>query len=173
MILKGSQRGGAVQLAHHLMNTRDNDRVAVHDVRGFMADHLLGAFKEAYAVAKGTRCTQYLFSLSLNPPEKARVSIAEFEAAIRNIEQKLTLQNHPRAIVFHEKEGRRHAHVVWSRINPMTLKAQRMSHFKTKLRDISRALYLEHGWKLPDGYVDEERRDPLNYGLTEYHQAKR
>jgi Ti-type conjugative transfer relaxase TraA len=173
MILKGSQRSGGVQLAHHLMNTHDNDRVAVHDVRGFMADNLLGAFKEAYAVAKGTRCTQYLFSLSLNPPEKARVSIAEFEAAISNIEQKLKLQNHPRAIVFHEKEGRRHAHVVWSRIDPMTMKAQRMSHFKTKLRDISRELYLEHGWKLPDGYIDENKRDPLNYGFAEYHQAKR
>ncbi len=173
MILKGSQRSGGVQLAHHLMNTHDNDRVAVHDVRGFMTDNLHGAFKEAYAVAKGTRCTQYLFSLSLNPPEKARVNIAEFEAAISNIEQKLKLQNHPRAIVFHEKEGRRHAHVVWSRINPATMKAQRMSHFKTKLRDISRDLYLEHGWKLPDGYLKENKHDPLNYGYTEYHQAKR
>lgn len=46
MILNGSQRAGAAQLAHHLMNTRDNDRVAVHDLRGFMADHLLGAFKK-------------------------------------------------------------------------------------------------------------------------------
>lgn len=173
MILKGSQRSGGVQLAHHLMNTHDNDRVAVHDVRGFMADNLHGAFKEAYAVAKGTRCTQYLFSLSLNPPEKARVSIAEFEAAISNIEEKLKLKNYPRAIVFHEKEGRRHAHVVWSRINPATMKAQRMSHFKTKLRDISRELYLEHGWKLPDGYVDENKRNTLNYGYTEYHQAKK
>lgn len=173
MILKGSQRSGGVQLAHHLMNTHDNDRVAVHDVRGFMADNLLGAFKEAYAVAKGTRCTQYLFSLSLNPPKKARVSIAEFESAISNIEHKLELQNHPRAIVFHEKEGRRHAHVVWSRINPATMKAQRMSHFKTKLRDISRELYLEHGWKLPNGYLEENKHDPLNYGYTEYHQAKR
>lgn len=173
MILKGSQRSGGVQLAHHLMNTHDNDRVEVHDVRGFMADHLLGAFKEAYAVAKGTRCTQYLFSLSLNPPEKARVSIAEFEAAINTVEQKLKLKDHPRTIVVHEKEGRRHAHVVWSRINPASMKAQRMSHFKTKLRDISRELYLEHGWKLPDGYTDENARDPLNYCLTEYHQAKR
>ena len=173
MILKGSQRSGGVQLAHHLMNTHDNDRVAVHDVRGSMADNLLGAFKEAYAVAKGTRCTQYLFSLSLNPPEKARVSIAEFEAAINTVEQKLKLKDHPRTIVVHEKEGRRHAHVVWSRINPASMKAQRMSHFKTKLRDISRELYLEHGWKLPDGYTDENARDPLNYCLTEYHQAKR
>ena len=173
MILKGSQRSGAVQLAHHLMNTRDNDRVAVHDVRGFMADNLLGAFKEAHAVSKGTQCTQYLFSLSLNPPEKARVSIAEFEEAISNIEEKLKLTNHPRAIVFHEKEGRRHAHVVWSRINPMTMKAQRMSHFKSKLGNISRELYLEHGWKLPDGFEDQNKRDPLNYSYTEYHQAKR
>ncbi len=95
------------------MNVTYNDRVDLHDVRGFMADTLYGAFKETEAMAKGTRCRQYLFSLSLNPLEKSFVSTQGFEAAINEIEQALKLVGQPRAIVFHEKAGRRHAHVAF------------------------------------------------------------
>ncbi len=66
MILKGSQRSGGNQLGHHLLKTEENEHVEVHEVRGFVSDDLMGAMREAYALAKGTRCTQYLFSVSLN-----------------------------------------------------------------------------------------------------------
>lgn len=47
---------------------RDNDHVEVHELRGFVSDNLVGAFKEAYAVGTGTKCQQFLFLLSLSPP---------------------------------------------------------------------------------------------------------
>ena len=65
MILKGSQRGGGADLAAHLMRTDDNEHVCLHELRGFAADNLRGAFKEAEAISRGTKCRQYLFSLSL------------------------------------------------------------------------------------------------------------
>lgn len=173
MILKGNQRAGAAQLANHLMNMEDNDHVELHELRGFVSDTLHGAFKEVQAVSRGTRCKQFLFSLSLNPPEKERVPIDSFEQAIANIETKLGLKNQPRAIVFHEKAGRRHAHCVWSRINSTEIKAINLSHFKMKLRDISRELYLEQGWKIPQGLTNSEKRNPLNFTLAEWQQAKR
>ncbi|AVO51399.1 relaxase/mobilization nuclease domain-containing protein [Ectopseudomonas mendocina] len=117
MILKGSQRGGAKQLARHLLNTAENEHVHVHELRGFMADDLEAAFQEAYAVSRGTRARQFLFSLSMNPPLQENVPTHTFEMAIEAVEQKLGLDGQPRAVVFHEKEGRRHAHVVWSRID--------------------------------------------------------
>ncbi len=112
MILKGSQRAGARQLSAHLLNTRDNDHVSVFDLRGFMDDSLPDALTEAQAVARGTRCKQYLFSLSLNPPSDRTVSEADFLKAADAAEKKLGLEGNPRAIVFHEKHGRRHAHAV-------------------------------------------------------------
>lgn len=112
MILKGSQRAGATPLAAHLLRVDENDHVEVHELRGFVANDLHGALKEAYAVSKGTRCRQFLFSLSLNPPQTANVSEKDFRNAIRAVEQQLGLTGQPRAIVFHEKEGRRHAHCV-------------------------------------------------------------
>lgn len=112
MILKASQRGGSRQLAAHLNKTEENEHVELHEIRGFMADDVDGALHEAYAMSRGTRCTKFLFSVSLNPPEAENVPIDKFEDALGRIENKLGLENQPRVVVFHEKEGRRHAHCV-------------------------------------------------------------
>ena len=173
MILIGNQRGGDRDLAVHLLKVEDNEHVEIHELRGFVSDNLRGAFKEINALSKGTRCQQFLFSLSLNPPETENVPIEAFERAIADIEVKLGLADQPRAIVFHEKEGRRHAHCVWSRIDIDKMKAINLSHYKRKLNDISKQLFLEHGWHLPDGFLDKEKRDPLNYQQAEFQQSKR
>lgn len=173
MILKGSQRGGGANLAAHLSRLDENDHVCVHEMRGFTANTLKGAFKEAEAVSRATQCRQYLFSLSLNPPEGAKVAVPQFEEAIRRIEDRLGLTGQPRTIVFHEKEGRRHAHCVWSRIDAETMTAKPLSFFKTKLMDLARDLYREHGWDMPRGLADPKERSPLNFTLAEWHRAKR
>lgn len=173
MILKGSQRGGAIQLARHLMNERDNDHISMHQMRGFVADNLVGAFKEIEAISRGTRCRQYLFSLSLNPPELENAPPEAFEVAIEDIEKKLGLVDQPRAVIFHEKSGRRHAHCVWSRIDTNSMRGINLPHFKMKLQDIARDLFITHQWDLPAGFKDKKSRDPLNYGSVESEQAKR
>lgn len=173
MILKGSQRSGGQNLATHLMRVDDNEHVRVHQVRGFASDNLHGAFREAEAISRGTKCSQYLFSLSLNPPEGVAVPEEVFESALDRIEQKLGYQGQPRAIVFHEKEGRRHAHCVWSRIDANTMTARPLPFFKNKLMEVSRELYLEHGWKMPRGLTNAAERDPRNFTLAEWQQAKR
>lgn len=173
MILKGSQRGGARNLARHLMNRRDNDHVDLREVRGFVASDLLGAFEEAEAISKGTQARQFLFSLSVNPPAAHTASEKEFEDVIDRAEQILGLDGHPRATVIHEKEGRRHAHAVWSRIDADQMKAVNLPHFKRRLTSLSRALFLEHGWTLPGGLKTNGGKSPLNFTLAEWQQAKR
>jgi len=173
MILKASQRGFGQNLAVHLLNARDNEHVRVHQLFGFAADDLPGAFREAEAASRGTKCQQYLFSLSLSPPESAFVSIPEFESAIDRIEKRVGLEGQPRAIVFHEKDGRRHAHCVWSRIDARTMTARPMAFFKTKLSAMSRELYLEHGWQMPRGLENAAERNPTNFTLAEWQQARR
>lgn len=173
MILIRSQRGGGAQLAAHLLRTDYNYHVEIHDLSGFVVDDLGGAFKEAYAVSRGTRCRQFLISLSLNPPEEENVPIAIFEDAISQIKKRMGLSGQPRAIVFHEKEDRRHAHCVWSCIKADDMKAINLPHFKVKLRDVSREKYFEHGWKLPNGLVNSEARNPLNFTQHEWPQSER
>ncbi|NQZ09419.1 MAG: relaxase, partial [Algicola sp.] len=122
MILEGNERGGAKNLALHLLKD-ENDHVTIHELRGFMADSLLPALNEIYAVSRGTKSQKFMFSLSLNPPKTENVSTADFEDAIERVERKLGLDNQPRAVVFHEKKGRRHCHVAWSKIDSINMKA--------------------------------------------------
>lgn len=172
MILVGNQRGGANDLARHLLKD-ENEHVHVHEVRGFASDDLSEAFQEAYALSRGTRCKQFLFSMSFNPPPQEEATTAMFEAAIAQAEERLGLSGQPRAIVFHEKEGRRHAHAVWSRIDANNMKAVQLSFSKRKMQELSRDLYLEHGWQMPRGLVNSKLRDPRNFTLEEWQQAKR
>ena len=177
MILVGNQRGGSADLARHLMSV-ENERAELHELRGFASETLAGALNESYAVSKGTRCRQHLFSLSLNPPADKDVSVRDFEIAIGRAEKKLGLTDQPRAIVFHEKKGldgqlRRHCHAVWSRIDADEMKAVQLSYSKRKLQDVSRDLFIHHGWEMPRGLIEPSERDPLNFTLAQWQQAKR
>ena len=91
MILKAKERGDGGQLARYLLATRDNEHVELHEVSGFVSDELIDALHEADAIARGTRCKNYLFSMSLNPPEGAYVETEVFERAADQIGKKLPL----------------------------------------------------------------------------------
>ena len=172
MILEGNERGGARNLALHLLKD-ENEHVTVHDMRGFIADDLEPALNEIYAVSRGTKAQKFMFSLSLNPPKEAHVSTEDFESAITKAEKELGFENQPRAIVLHEKNDRRHCHVVWSRIDAEEMKAIPLPYYKNRLMDISRDLYLEHGWKMPKGMMNSAESDPKNFTLAQWQQAKR
>ena len=177
MILVGGQRGGGADLARHLMKD-ENERVVVHEIRGFVADDLKDAFQESYAISLGTRCKQHLYSLSLNPPREANPTPELLVDAVNRAEERLGLAGQPRAIVFHEKRGmdgtvRRHAHAVWCRIDTERMRAVQMSHDRPKLKSLGRELYLHHGWKMPRGFVNARETNPRNYSLAEWQQAKR
>lgn len=174
MILKASERAYGQNLARHLLNVEDNEHVELVELRGFISDDLAGAFKEAEALCRGTkRTSKYLFSLSLNPPEDANATLEDFENAAQQVEDKLGLGGQPRALVLHDKNGRLHAHVVWSRINAETMTAKQLPHFKRKLMDIAHDLYLEHGWQLPNGLEAHGKARDENYELAEAQQSKR
>lgn len=167
MILHGNARGGARDLARHLLKD-ENEHIDVHELRGFLSDDLPSALNEAYLVSKATRARKFLYSLSLNPPEGEKVHTGAFLKAISQVEKTLNLKHQPRAIVFHEKKGRRHCHVVWSRIDAARMKAIPISNDWPKLAAVSRSLFNEHGWRMPPGLIDRENRDPKNFTMAQW-----
>ena len=173
MIIKASSRGSYRNLANHLTNTRDNDHVTLHEMRGLAGSSLHAGLAEIDAVSRGTRCQKPFFSVSFNPPMGQQVTHAQFDEAFAKLERKLGLVDQPRAVIYHEKEGRRHCHVVWSRIDSQEMKAIDMSHFKLKCTDISRELYQEHGWQMPKGLINKQDRDPFKLSSAEWAHLKR
>ncbi|MCH9638447.1 MAG: hypothetical protein K0U40_03030 [Betaproteobacteria bacterium] len=70
----------------HLLK-EENEHVELHEIRGFASQNLMAALNEAYAISRATRCKQFLFSLSLNPPKDENVSTKTFKQAIEQVEQ--------------------------------------------------------------------------------------
>lgn len=153
MILKGNQRTGAADLATHLSNEYDNERIEIAQLRGVAAGDLHGALGEFAALARATRCRQPLYSLSISPASP--LSRAQYFSAIDHIEAKLGLTGQPRAVIFHVKDGREHCHVVWSRIDLDNMRAIAMNHDRMKLRTCARELAHAYGLSLPPGLAED------------------
>ncbi len=157
MILKSSQRAHGSELAVHLSNGFDNEEVEIAQIRGCVASDLLGAFAEFEAIASGTKCKQPLYSLSINP--SSPLSRSQYFDAIDEIEKTLGLKDQPRSVVFHIKEGRKHAHVVWSRIDVNKMRAIPMSFDHSKLMSLSVKLANKFDLELPEGLKAWEQKD--------------
>jgi relaxase-like protein len=172
MIIKAKERGDGRQLGLYLLRDT-NEHVEVHELRGFVSDDLPMALQEVDAIGRCTKAQNYFFSASFNPPPNEKVSTDQFMKAIEAVEKKTGLDGQPRAVVFHEKDGRLHCHTVWSRIDAENMRAIHLSHYRLKLKDVAREQFLENGWKLPKGYISYRERDPANYTYAEWQRAKR
>ena len=167
MILKGNIRANGAELARHLLNDHHeidpdnhtampvgNERVQVAELRGFASSDLAGAFQEIEGVAAGTNSTKPIYSLSINPSEA--MTREQYAHAIDTIEDKLGLQDQPRAVVFHVKNGREHCHVAWSRIDLEKMQARHMEFDRQKLREVARELVRDFGHDMPR-HLGEDR----------------
>jgi hypothetical protein len=105
------------------MRADQNERVSVEEIRGLAAQNVRDAFREMEAVASGTRCTNYFYHCNLNPREGEVLTAQQWEQAADTLERELGLTDQPRFVVEHEKDGRVHRHVVWSRIDADSMTA--------------------------------------------------
>ena len=123
MIIKGGSRSNWRYWAAHLMNTRDNDRVEVREIRGVSGETVLDAFREMDAVASGTRCDNFMYQANLNPRDGEKLTPEQWMASVDALEENLGYQGQPRVVVRQIKNGREHYHAAWSRINVDTMTA--------------------------------------------------
>ena len=127
MIIKGSSRGGSrsdvIRLARHLLSA-ENESVAVVELRGVSATDLPGAIEEMRALSLATRSRRPIYHASISPDadEARRMAPRQWSEAVDELGRRLGLDGHQRAVVQHTKSGRTHVHVVWSRIDPATLR---------------------------------------------------
>lgn len=174
MIPFASQRGLGQDLATHLLNVQDNERVELAHVRGSIAQDLHGAFAEWELQADTlTNCRNYLYSLSVNPdPAQDRLTREQYLDYLDRIEKALGLEGQPRALVFHVKHDREHAHVVWSRIDAIEGKAVHLAFDHEKLMRVTRQFARDHGIELPDGYFKDQDGPEKSGQLSLYEKRQ-
>lgn len=177
MIIKGTSRAGPGALAAHLGNAEKNERVQLLETRGTVASDLRGALVEMDAVALGTRCQKPLYHAAMSPEPPHRLTPEQRTEAVDALEQKLGLDGHARVVVMHEKEGREHIHVVWSRINTEQMRSVSDSHNFRKHEECARDLERRFGHDRvqgahserdgPDGEVPRPDRTPSRSELRQ------
>ena len=148
MIVKGKPRANAAQLAAYLLATDKNERVDVLQVRGVASTDLRGALEQMEAVAAGTRCRLPLYHAQLRAAPGEHLTAAQWERSADILADKLGMADHARTVVLHTKDGHRHAHVVFGRIDPATMRAAHTGHsyvaHEATARQIERECGLKH-----------------------------
>ena len=166
MIIKGTSCAGARRLAVHLTRTDTNERAEVKEIRGVVAQDLSGALREMEGVAAGARTNKPFY----------HGSIEQRAYAIDKLEEALGLTGQPRVVVVHEKEGREHCHIVWSRIDLDRMAAISDSNNYRKHEEVARTLEKEFGHERVQGaHVerDGKQRPDRTPSHSEMLQAER
>ena len=176
MIIKGKPRGNGAQLGRYLITPGKNERVQVVEVRGTVALDVPGAVREMDAVGACTRSAEPLYHASINTPAHERLTDEQRRIAVDRLEAELRFTGQPRVVVIHEKSGREHTHIVWSRTDLEHRRVIPISHNFAKHEKVARALEREFGHERVQGaHVEREgkqrpRRTPSH---AEMLQAER
>jgi hypothetical protein len=123
MIINGGSRSNGGFFTRHLMRADENERVNVTEIRGLAAQDVRGAFREMKAVASGTKAKNYFYHANINPRESETLTAEQWNQAVDTLERSLGLTDQPRFVIEHEKDGRTHRHIVWSRIDADSMTA--------------------------------------------------
>ena len=151
MVIKGSSRGqtksNTRELANHLLST-ENEEVRILRLEGVSSTNLHDSLEEMRLLSLGSRTRKCLYHSSINitADESRGMTDEKWLEAVSELETKLGLNGHQKAIVIHNKKGREHCHVVWNRVHPVTLKAASMSWNYRKHEEVSRKM--EERWSL-------------------------
>lgn len=118
MIIEGGRAGNVGFWASHLLRADTNEKAEIRELRGVLADDLKGALREMQAVAGASRCgPDFMYQANINPRADERLSPEQWQKAVDTLEKNLGFEGHARVVVEHEKEGRQHYHVIWSRVD--------------------------------------------------------
>lgn len=147
-------------MAAHLTRTDTNERAEVKEIKGVAANNLRDALREMEAVAAGAETTKPFYHGSINTRADERLTDEQRTHAIDKLEEALGLTGQPRVVVVHEKEGREHCHIVWSRIDLDRMAAISDSHNYRKHEQVARELEREFGHQRVQGaHVERDGKE--------------
>lgn len=160
MIINGGSRSNWRFFAKHLVKTEENEHVHVVDIRGLAAENVMEAFREMDALASGTRCKNFFYHANINPRADEVLTPEQWDKAVDTLESNLGLEGHSRFVVEHEKEGRAHRHVIWSRIDTDSMTAVSDSKNYAAHEHTARALEEEFGHVVVQGAHGHDGKRP-------------
>ena len=132
IIIKGRARSDGGQLASYLVTKGDIGSVSVLEMRGLSGRDLRAGLRLAETEAELSQGKKPLWHAQINPAEGVQLTREQQLMAVDALERRLKFQGLPRVVVAHEKDGREHLHVVWSRFDRETGTLRRDDFSKRK-----------------------------------------
>jgi len=160
-------------LARYLAaSSKGNESSELVELRGFASDNVFDAFALVQLQAGGTHCQKPIFHVQVRTPKGEELTREQWAHVADRIEKQLGFDGQPRAIVFHQKDGHRHMHIAWDRINAETMHAIDPGLYKRKLKEICRKLEKEMGLQQVrnEREPDEKTQPPAR---PEFEQGRR
>lgn len=173
MIAKGNPHNSGPYLARYLAaSSKGNESAELVELRGFASDNVFDAFALVQLQAGGTHCQKPIFHVQVRTPKGEELTREQWAHVADRIEKQLGFDGQPRAIVFHQKDGHRHMHLAWSRIDAETMHAIDPGLYKRKLKEICRKLEKEMGLQQVrnEREPDEKTQPPAR---PEFEQGRR
>ena len=178
MIIKGGSRSGPEQLAKHLQRRDTNEMVAILELQS-PAPNLQEAFRDWQTLSEGTRGTKGLYHANIDPAEQYSMTPEQWQRTVEVLEKELGFEGQDRAVILHQKYGREHLHVVWSRtdIDTMTLRSDSQNYQAHERA--SQALEMEFGHEpVPGKHAKRDREKQPEFpraeaNHTEWQQGER
>lgn len=173
MIAKGNPHNDGPFLARYLAaSSKGNETAELAELRGFASDNIFDAFAMGQMLAEGTQCQNPFFHVQTRTPAGEDLTREQWTKVADRIERQLGFRGQPRAVAFHIKDGHKHMHLVWSRIDADTMHAIDPGLYKRKLKEVCRKLEKEMGLQQVRNERDSsEKSRPAGRG--EYEQARR
>ncbi|MEP0263999.1 relaxase/mobilization nuclease domain-containing protein [Dokdonia sp.] len=171
MICKGGKRSGSASLATHLLKN-DNERIVIVEVKGTATQDLSEALKDMELASKITKAKTGLYHAQINPAKDEAMTPEFWKHSVDEMEKRLGLKDQPRAVVYHEKGGRSHMHVVWQRTDVEKGKVIDTKNDYYIHKKLGRDLEKQFGHKrLKDGFSENweqmnERQQTIRDGYT-------
>lgn len=117
MIIKGKSRGNGKHLARYLLHSSENEKIEVLE-RDIYAAGNFEAIADLDFHPSG-RSKKTLYHAQINPQEHeaANMNKQGWLLSVDLLAKELGFENQDRVVVMHEKDGRKHVHVVWERFD--------------------------------------------------------
>ena len=158
-VFKSKIRGYGRQLANYLVAAGENEEVRILDVDG-MADFEEADLKELlHDFSRNellTKSRQGIYHMTINPPIEASLAMRDEDwlLAADIAMEEIGFSGQRRAIVMHEKAGRRHIHVAIERYDHEQSKMKPIDH--NYFKQLKAAAKLEKAFN----YKPTSRRNP-------------
>ena len=174
MIIKPSRAGsGGPALARYLTEGK-NERAEVLELRNLDAPSLKAAIYDMDGLARGSRCDAHALHVQLRAAPGEHLSAEHWREAFDRTAEAFGMEQHQAAIVLHhQQDGTTHAHFVFNRVHPETLKAADLWQSKKKCMTLARDLERDWGLRQLDSRNHHPSRDYSREGQPETEQARR